>query len=590
MARKSKKLVEEKGILSLPDPVRGPSLLQETVDIVSAFYESDDISRVMPGKKDFVSVKKEGKRQHIQKRLVLSNLREVYHEFKERFPDQKIGFSKFADLRPKHCILAGASGTHSVCVCTIHQNVKLMMMEIQLPELPTYHHCLAKIMCNPPHPRCYLGECDACPRIEKLKQELLTQFDENDVDQIVYKQWVSTDRSTLETYLSQAEDFADSFCDKLELLRPHSFIAKEQASFYATSKTTLKAGEFLVTADFAENYSFVLQDAAQGFHWNNSQATLHPFVAYYLDSEEVRHLSYVVISDCLHHDTVAVHLFQKSFIDFLKNFLPPTLHPKKIIYFSDGAASQYKNRKNFLNLCHHKDDFGVAAEWHFSATSHGKGACDGLGGTVKRLAARASLQRPYNDQLMTPRQLFDWASVNVPAAHFGYCSNEDYKSEQRILDPRFQQSRTIPGTRKLHSFVPVSNSTVEVRSYSASDASRKERVTLAKDDLPPETIAGFVTCLHDGNWWLACVLEVTQEVRLTFLHPPGPSSSFRYPQSQDIRTVPIENILTLVDPRTRTGRVYTLTKKDITYASKMLYNNMSQNCYLFTFGVFFLSF
>ena len=66
MARKSRKLVEEKGILSLPDPVRGPSLLQETVEIVCAFYESDDVSRVMPGK-DFVSVKKEGRRQHIQK-------------------------------------------------------------------------------------------------------------------------------------------------------------------------------------------------------------------------------------------------------------------------------------------------------------------------------------------------------------------------------------------------------------------------------------------------------------------------------------------------------------------------------------------
>jgi len=42
-----------------------------------------------------------------------------------------------------------------------------------------------------------------------------------------------------------------------------------------------------------------------------------------------------------------------------------------------------KTEKNFLNLCHHKDDFEVAAEWHFSATLHGKGACDGLGGTVK---------------------------------------------------------------------------------------------------------------------------------------------------------------------------------------------------------------
>ena len=57
----------------------------------------------------------------------------------------------------------------------------------------------------------------------------------------------------------------------------------------------------MLTVDFSENYSFVLQDAAQGFHWNNSQATLHPFVAYYLDSGEIHHVSYVVISDCFHH-------------------------------------------------------------------------------------------------------------------------------------------------------------------------------------------------------------------------------------------------------------------------------------------------
>jgi len=38
---------------------------------------------------------------------------------------------------------------------------------------------------------------------------------------------------------------------------------------------------------------------------------------------------------------------------------------KKVIYFSDGAASQYKNCKNFSNLCYHEKDFGVKAEWHF---------------------------------------------------------------------------------------------------------------------------------------------------------------------------------------------------------------------------------
>ena len=37
--------------------------------------------------------------------------------------------------------------------------------------------------------------------------------------------------------------------------------------------------------------------------------------------------------------------------------------------------------------------FGITAERNFFATSHGKNLCDGVGGTVKHLAARASLQR-----------------------------------------------------------------------------------------------------------------------------------------------------------------------------------------------------
>ena len=95
-----------------------------------------------------------------------------------------------------------------------------------------------------------------------------------------------------------------------------------------------------------------------------------------------------------------------------------------MIYFSDGASSHYKNCKNFANLCHYESDFnGIKAEWHFFATSHGKGPCDGVGGTVKRSAARASLQKPYNDQIMTPRQLFEYSKENVAGVHFHYCTN-----------------------------------------------------------------------------------------------------------------------------------------------------------------------
>ena len=73
-----------------------------------------------------------------------------------------------------------------------------------------------------------------------------------------------------------------------------------------------------------------------------------------------------------------------------------------------------------INLFHHIEDFGVPVEWYFSAISHSKRACDGVGDKIKRLAARASLQRPFDEQIMTPRQLFEWAIENVLFVSFHY--------------------------------------------------------------------------------------------------------------------------------------------------------------------------
>ena len=51
-------------------------------------------------------------------------------------------------------------------------------------------------------------------------------------------------------------------------------------------------------------------------------------------------------------------------------------------------------------------DFGIPAEWHFHATGHGKGPCDGIGGNLKRLTARASLQDSSKDSILTADALY----------------------------------------------------------------------------------------------------------------------------------------------------------------------------------------
>jgi hypothetical protein len=64
-----------------------------------------------------------------------------------------------------------------------------------------------------------------------------------------------------------------------------------------------------------------LQDEAQGFHWNNAQATIHSFVIYFKKSDALNteHENLVMISDCLTHDSILAHVFQRHLMKFIEN-------------------------------------------------------------------------------------------------------------------------------------------------------------------------------------------------------------------------------------------------------------------------------
>ena len=53
--------------------------------------------------------------------------------------------------------------------------------------------------------------------------------------------------------------------------------------------------------------------------------------------------------------------------------------------------------------------------------------CDGVGGTVKRLATRASLQRPLDSQIITNCQLFEFAGQNISGITSFYVDSETQK-------------------------------------------------------------------------------------------------------------------------------------------------------------------
>ena len=123
MVKRVREIKNKKGILEEPDPKKGKSLSPEVIERVIAFYQSDDYSRMCPGKKEYVSVRIDGKREQKQKRLLLVNLKELHLEFIKSTGDE-ISFSKFCELRPKWCVTVNSRGMHSVCVC--QQYLELM--------------------------------------------------------------------------------------------------------------------------------------------------------------------------------------------------------------------------------------------------------------------------------------------------------------------------------------------------------------------------------------------------------------------------------------------------------------------------------
>ena len=143
-------------------------------------------------------------------------------------------------------------------------------------------------------------------------------------------------------------------------------------------------------------------------------------MAYYRtsNSSTLQHTSMCVIRDSGKHSTATVFTFQKTVSPHLQNILTNLV---KIHYFSNRCTGQYKNLYNFINLCYHKQNFNLDCEWYFFATSHGKRVCDDIGGMVKRLTAKASLQRPVNKQILTPQDMFDFCKEAVTGQLIVYC-------------------------------------------------------------------------------------------------------------------------------------------------------------------------
>jgi hypothetical protein len=392
-----------------------------------------------------------------------------------------------------------------------------------------------------------LHKCRNCPGEDGVATYLNTLDNLIEQEFVHFSQWTTTDRATMINCNEPIDEFIQNLAKQIFSLTTHHYITKSQSQYLKQLKQTLETDEAIVIGDFSENYTFIAQDASQSFHWTNSQVTLHPFIAYYkTDDGKLHHYSYCFISDCLEHTTFAVYTFQQLLIKKIKN----KMNIGKIYYFSDGCGGQYKNYKNFINICHHEKDFGIKCEWNFFATSHGKNACDGIGGTIKRGVAKASLQRIQSDHILNPKAFYDFSKKHFQGIEILYVPKEEItQNKVSFLESRFAKALQVKGTRGFHKMIPLQTNVIqafqtseskEFKEFQICNLSEKENINYEISDLIEYIIGQYVTVMYDDKNWVGCIIDISEEhedYEISFLHecnrPIATSNRYYFPEKVD---------------------------------------------------------
>ena len=105
---------------------------------------------------------------HYQK---LCNLQELYTAFKEKHPNVNIEFWKFCALRTKWCVLPGSKMTHSVYVCSAHQNV-VSLVDLMCWDL-RYKYLIKNIVYNPESNKCIMYQVNSVLALQLWRKFLI---------------------------------------------------------------------------------------------------------------------------------------------------------------------------------------------------------------------------------------------------------------------------------------------------------------------------------------------------------------------------------------------------------------------------------
>ncbi|KAL4720760.1 hypothetical protein ACJJTC_007605 [Scirpophaga incertulas] len=482
-------------------------------DDVIKFLEKDENTRMCPGKRDYLK-SKEGKKQ--QKRVLYDTLHNLHQKFLGTV-NYKISLATFCRFKPFWITWQNVN-ERNTCKCVQHANIELMISKLhELKALKCYTvtAALATVTCNVHSTKCLFRECSTC------KERTLEYYLPMPNQLVTYRQWIyevtsfekdgkqkTVRKPVKKEYRVKLKQLVQDFEAALPLFFKHVGTIAHQYQAIQNIKNNLTINDVLIHVDYSENYCCKYNEEIQAVHFGGArqQITMHTGVLYLRNNDAVKPVSFCSLSSNNRHDTMAVWAHLKPIFDWIKTQHLPIY---RLHMLSDGPVNQYKNKYMFEMVCRHLKDFYPEIthfSWHYSEPGHGKGAPDGVGGTLKRTADKVVAE---GHDIVDLNSLKPILQSRCPSILLFEVTSEDIS----LMDDLIKQSRTIPtfpGTQKIRQFV-FFNNTLQCRRLSCTD------------------------CKEDCTHYHLGYFQQNQSNRLTKRRNPHPQKSI------DIDTINIDN-------------------------------------------------
>ena len=134
-------------------------------------------------------------------------------------------------------------------------------------------------------------------------------------------------------------------------------------------------------------------------------------------------------------------------------------------FFSDDAASQFKNRFLLQHLTTMMEQTGVDFEWNYFASFHGKGVVDGTSGTLKRLVW---MEIMAGVRCSSAKDFVTICNQKTKAITVAMVQQAQFDTTKAMLVDTFTVIPGLPKIQKQHHVKVLHKDVIEYAKYSTS--------------------------------------------------------------------------------------------------------------------------